>query len=500
MEILSYSVPNYLLEIALVGLLFYCYMRYKHTYWKRRGIRSVPSHWLLGSLKGLLLMRKSPGELFGDLHQLGTEKDDVLGIYIFHKPFLLLRNPELIKQILIKDFHVFSDRYFAPRTKHNKNGGTNLFNLQNPEWKYLRTKMSPVFTSGKLKKLFNLIVETSDYLKEHLQDEFMGGPDTKEIMVRDILMKYSTDIIANLAFGIRANSFHGSEFYDRSTEGFKITLFRGIRFFFLFFFPNVTKYISGHILGSEVDYFRKVFWDSMASREASKLKRGDVIDSLVELKNQKHDDFEFDDETFLAQSTIFFIAGRETSITTMTFALVELAKHPDIQRKVREEICEKIKEHGMTYEAVQEMKYLNQVISEVLRLYPPAPLIDRIALADYKIPGTDIVIEKGTPVYVALRGIHYDPKYFPNPEQFDPDRFSDERKKDIPQCTYMPFGEGPRICIGLRVGQLQTAMGLITVIRNYEVIPHPMYKCEADPRNVFTSPTPGFKLNFKKLY
>lgn len=87
----------------------------------------------------------------------------------------------------------------------------------------------------------------------------------------------------------------------------------------------------------------------------------------------------------LSQSAIFFVAGRESSVSTICFTLYELAKHPEIQKRTREEINEKLKEHGMTYEGVQNMKYLHQVVSEVLRLYPPAPLIDRIAVSDYKV-------------------------------------------------------------------------------------------------------------------
>lgn len=87
----------------------------------------------------------------------------------------------------------------------------------------------------------------------------------------------------------------------------------------------------------------------------------------------------------LSQSAIFFIAGRETSISIICLTLYELAKHPEIQKRTREEINEKLKEHGMTYEGVQSMKYLHQVVSEILRIYPPTPIIDRIAVADYKV-------------------------------------------------------------------------------------------------------------------
>lgn len=94
---------------------------------------------------------------------------------------------------------------------------------------------------------------------------------------------------------------------------------------------------------------------------------------------------EFEGDALVSQSAIFFIAGRESSIVTICFTLYELAKYPEIQKKAREEIREKLKEHGMNYEGVQSMKYLYQVISETLRLYPPAPLLDRVAIKDYKV-------------------------------------------------------------------------------------------------------------------
>lgn len=88
------------------------------------------------------------------------------------------------------------------------------------------------------------------------------------------------------------------------------------------------------------------------------------------------------------------------------------------------------------------------VISETLRKYPPLGFLDRVALQNYKIPNSDVTLEKGTPIYIPMIGLHYDPKYFPNPEKYDPLRFSENVKKSRPNFVYMPFGEGPHICIG----------------------------------------------------
>lgn len=90
----------------------------------------------------------------------------------------------------------------------------------------------------------------------------------------------------------------------------------------------------------------------------------------------------------------------------------------------------------------------NLNILETLRKYPVLPFLDRICAENYKIPETDVIIEKGTFVYIPMFGLHYDPKYFPEPHKYDPERFNDENKKNIPPYSYIPFGEGPRNCIG----------------------------------------------------
>nr|XP_033184375.1 cytochrome P450 6k1-like isoform X1 [Bombus vancouverensis nearcticus] len=500
MAILNSCFLNIFLTIATLVTFLLLYVKYRRTYWQRRGVPTLPAHWFFGNVKDVMQFKKSPSIVIGDLHSEASDNDDVLGIYIFHKPFLLLRNAELIKQILIKDFDYFPDRYFTAQSIRDKIGSSNLFTMHNPEWRQMRTKISPVFSSGKMKKLFHLIGETAGSMIKYLEQQFSHDAKTKTIFVRDIALRYTTDIISSVAFGIKVNSFDPEtvQFFEKAQEGTRITFLRAIQFSVMFFFPQFSKWIAGQMLGSSTNYFRKIFWNSMDTRNMTKAKRGDLIDSLIDLKNKN--DLKLEGDELVSQAAIFFVAGRESSVTTICLTLYELAKHPEIQKRTREEIHEKLKEHGMTYEAFQSMKYLNQVISETLRIYPPAPLIDRICVKDYKIPGTETVIEKGTPVYVALTGLHRDPRYFSNPQHFDPDRFSDENKDNIKQCTYMPFGDGPRVCVGVRLGLLQSSMALIAILKDYEISLDPTCNKDGiDVRNVFLTVTEDFRLNFTKL-
>ncbi|KAJ8977036.1 hypothetical protein NQ317_017710 [Molorchus minor] len=108
-------------------------------------------------------------------------------------------------------------------------------------------------------------------------------------------------------------------------------------------------------------------------------------------------------------------------------------------------------------------------VAETLRLYPVFPILPRVCVKDYAVPGTDFTIEKDTFVMVSNMGIQRDPEYYPNPDKFDPERFFRENKSLRPFIAHIPFGEGPRICLGKRFGLLQTKLGLLTVVRNYDI-------------------------------
>ncbi|XP_042913579.1 cytochrome P450 3A19-like, partial [Parasteatoda tepidariorum] len=130
----------------------------------------------------------------------------------------------------------------------------------------------------------------------------------------------------------------------------------------------------------------------------------------------------------------------------------------------------------VTYEAIQNMKYLDNVISEALRLHPPVVRLDRISVVDYKLKGTEITIPKGTTVTTPVYAMHRDPEFFPDPETFNPDRFSPENKDKIIPYSYLPFGSGPRNCIGMRFALLETKICLTYVLSTFQVLTGPETK------------------------
>jgi cytochrome P450 family 6 len=216
-------------------------------------------------------------------------------------------------------------------------------------------------------------------------------------------------------------------------------------------FPSVARKLGLRLFSKDVgDFFQNVFLQTLEYREKNDVNRNDFVSMLLKLKGQ------MDPTEMAAESLLVFAAGYETSSTLMQFTLYELAMNPDIQQRLREEIQAGIDENDgkLTYDMLSGFKYLEMVINESLRKYPPIPAFSRRCTADYKIPDSDLVIPQGTTAFVCTYSLHHDPEYFPAPEKFNPERFNEENEKFITPFTLLPFGEGARQCLGEKTGYI----------------------------------------------
>lgn len=185
----------------------------------------------------------------------------------------------------------------------------------------------------------------------------------------------------------------------------------------------------------------------------------------------------------------------------MSFCLFELARNPEMQKKLQEEIDTTLKasgDDGFSYENLTEMKYAECCIDETLRKYPAIPFNMRKATRDYKIAGSDLVIPKGSAVMFPLLGLHRDPSIYDEPMKFKPERFlnSSNGGGKAEGLFYMPFGDGPRNCIGMRLGKITTKIGLVQILSkfNLELCDKEMYENELEFNPMI------FVLNPKKLF
>lgn len=386
-------------------------------------------------------------------------------------PLYMTVDPECIKNIISKDFNHFTDRGIFYNERDDPLSA-HLFSIGGDKWKHLRTKLTPTFTSGKMKMMFQTLVDCGNQMMEFIEKL----EQKNECMdVKEVCACYTTDVIGSCAFGIECNCFKdpNAEFRFYGNKVFKTTKMQTAKLFFGFVSPKLARKLRFKTLDEGVaKFFMNAVKSTVQYREENNYVRKDFMQLLIELKNNADGTKnQLTIEEIAAQAFVFFLAGFETSSTTMTFCLFELAKNQQMQKKVREEILQVLAKHDgqITYEGMQEMKYLGQVIDETLRMYPPLPILNRTCTKPYTLPDTDITIEEGTNISIPIYGIQHDPEYFPDPERFDPDRFSDENKGNIIPYTYLPFGEGPRVCIGLRFGVMQARVGLTTILKNFVV-------------------------------
>ncbi|KAF2880402.1 hypothetical protein ILUMI_25769 [Ignelater luminosus] len=464
--LLSWGVLTLLSTLAI---LFYFYCTRNFNYWKNKGVPHEKPRFFFGNLIELFFPKETTGRYLEFLYR--KYQCPYFGIYSLNQPCLVVKDPTIIKTILMKDFQSFQDRPIFSDEACDPIFTTSLGIIKSPHWKPLRSKLSPIFTSGKMKLMFVLINKCAVNLKQYINT--ILGDDGLDI--KDVAGKYTTDVIATCAFGIEVNSFtnENNRFRIVGKQMFEKTLSRTLQIMCYFFAPSVVKLFNLKFMNPEATSFlRKAFTDTIQQREIVKNKRNDLIDILIDLKNKEtqDDEFKFYGDRLVAQAVLFFGAGLESTSTTIAFILHELCINVDIQDRVRKEIKDVTERcGGLTYESLQDMKYLDMVIAEALRRYSLTAFLHRECTTDYRIPKTNLVIEKGTPVLIPLFALQSDPKYFPNPEKFDPERFNNKNRHTIPSGVYLPFGDGPRNCIGERFAQVATRLGIIHIIKNFKV-------------------------------
>ncbi len=217
----------------------------------------------------------------------------------------------------------------------------------------------------------------------------------------------------------------------------------------------------------------------------------DLLQTLMDARYS--DGHGMTDELVLSESMQLLVAGHETSSNALSWMFYLLSTRPDCLERVRQEFDSVIGGAPLSYTDVPRFEFTSQVIQEALRLYPPFWMIDRMAVAD-DVAG-HVAIPSGSTVIVFVYGAHHAPKYWPNPELFDPERFTKENEKLQPPFTYLPFGGGPRGCIGGNYAMLQILMILSILLRKYDFQLAPGQQIEARPM-VILRPRHGIRMTF----
>ncbi|KAL1458108.1 hypothetical protein WDU94_008282 [Cyamophila willieti] len=473
MALLTNSITIVL--FALLSLiLFIFYLRsifISFKYWKQLKVPYLEPSFPFGNVYEALTFRRPTHLVYQDMYldiKFGLNLP-YAGIYTMTTPVLVLTDPELIKHVLIKDFDVFVDRGLFDTDESTEPMMKNLFGLRGDEWRKMRNKMSPTFTSGRIKEMFPLIEGCGQNLVRILTKQFKENKHLT-IDVKDYLVRYMTDVIGSTVFGIEINAVENPDCEFRQVSKVVVTPSLRAQIFMAMtlLVPKLKKWINFNFMDKKsTQFFFDLVRHNVNYREEHNIKRNDFIHILMQLKKN---DADITEEIMVAQCFVFFIAGFDTSSSVLSFCLYELSNNKTIQNNLRQEITDTKAKNGgeLSYESYQEMPLLDKVVKEALRMYAPLAQLDRKTTKPYTLPGTDITLETGTKVFIPLYGLHHDPEIYPNPDVFDPERFAPENVDSIPHYAYMPFGEGPRNCIGKRFGQIQLKSGLALLVSNFQ--------------------------------
>ncbi|KAL0110546.1 hypothetical protein PUN28_013858 [Cardiocondyla obscurior] len=387
-----------------------------------------------------------------------------VGIYNMLQPVVLIRDPELIKSVMLKHFDIFPERNsFVVDEKVEPLFGKNLFSLHGEKWRQVRSMLSPAFTSSKMKTMFKLMSDYGAVFTSYLVNL---PPEEKVIQMKDIFTRYTSDVIATCAFGINVDSMRDpeNEFYIYGKEATNFNSVAFTRFYIGKVMPWVARLFNIKVVrGKITKYFRNLIQTTIKTRDDQGIVRPDMLQLMMENRN-KEGKIELSIDDMVAQAFVFFFGGFDTTSTLMCFATHEIAVNEDVQEKLQSEIDRILEETNgqVTYEAINSTEYLDAVINEALRKYPVAIVMDRYCTKDFELPPTlpgtkPFTLKAGSTVWIPIYGLHYDSKYFEDPEKFDPSRFLGEQKKRNLNCgAYLPFGLGPRMCIGNRFALLET--------------------------------------------
>ncbi|XP_004523127.1 probable cytochrome P450 9f2 [Ceratitis capitata] len=473
---------EFLILSVLSLYFFYRRATANFDFFEKRGIPYDKPFPVFGSLKNVTLRKRSFLHAVLDLYN--KHKGGIYGIFMQSTPAYLIRDPEILRLITVKEFeHFMNHRNIFGESAHDLFSNS-IISMKNAKWKDMRSTLSPAFTGSKLRHMFQLMNHVADDSAKYLHKlQLEGDQEGVELDLKNYATCFTNDVIASTAFGLQVNSFEQKDntFYKLGKKATTVTWKTTLRFTLFIYCRGLMKLLGIEIFDKSLtDYFRNLVLDAMKYRLEHNVRRPDMVNLLLEARgllpsdSPKSHNREWTDTEMIAQCFIFFFAGFETVATLICFAAHELMENPEVQEKLYEEVkdvSEQLESEQVTYETLQSMKYLDMVVSETLRKWPVSISSDRVCTKDFtfEVDGKRIEIKEGEFVFIPIAGLHRDPQYYPNPEKFDPARFSTENKDKIKPFTYIPFNEGPRSCIASRFALLEAKAILYYLIRDFRI-------------------------------
>ena len=365
-------------------------------------------------------------------------------------------------------------------------------------WKRLKKSTSPAFSLIRLKKSLPLYNSCCREMVSFLAEQ---STNNTEIDCVDIIQRCAINILGVVGFGMDLNTFK-----DKNTDFKKHAdnLLDVFRFTMLTFLPKVMSFFKVPIFSDKASKFiEKVVENNIKSRENEITERKDILGTLI--KSHKDNPEDMTKEILSKICFHFLFDGYGSMAEAIICVLYMIAAHSEVEEGLREEIDGALEDKDdpngdLTEDDINKLCYLDMVFKETLRIATTVPgFIPRQCTKKWKVPNSDLVIPVGTVVVIPVIGLQNDPEYWENPEEFVPERFSEDNKKKVKSGTYFPFGQGPKMCLGNNFARIETKFIIINLLRNFHLIGGEKLSkhLELDPDG-FMMPNGGLKLRFKE--
>lgn len=523
-----FDIPTWFVSIGLVIFVFYLYTSRKHSVFRKSGIPAIKPAPFLG---GLPQLKKGVMQCEYDATM---EHGKVVGFFLGNLPTVFLTEPDIIKELFVKRFTDFPSRSTAAGIVQFWEK-TILLSTDFHYWRFLRTIMTPSFTSGKLRKMDELVTRCINRTIQRLEDK-VGDSHDKVIDMVPTFRGLTLEVICQSAMGVDIDTEDEStsELRKQVSELLCFSLEKNPLLTLLFLIPDIGKLYTALDIDynntKAIAYIQQCLKSVIQERKNEESSdKQDLLQLMINSQKQHGTGDEngqtengkprvdekmkadlndngldphkpsrgMRDDEIIANSIMFLFAGFDTTSTALIFTSYFLATQPDYQEQIVQEIDEKIGTNDPDYDNIQQLGYLDMFVSESMRIYPPVTRINRqitqaTTIGQYTFPAN---ISVTCPVYT----LHRLPEFWPEPEKFDPERFSSENKSKIKPYTYLPFGAGPRNCLGMRFANMELKMSLVKLLQKFIIKPSPELQIPPKlEKNVFCRPVGGMKLIIEK--
>lgn len=428
----------------------------------------TPPEKPLGMVRGLLQMIANPLHVW----PRAMYENPYHGVRWIGRTFHYFRQPEHMKAVFLDHPDIFRKSQFQKKLV-GPALGEGLLTSEGEHWKFQRRAASPAFRIDKLRALAPAFASSAEATVERMKAKAQAG--TIDVMAE---MQHATlDVIVETILG-GADPAFGFDRIATTVEDYIQTMGKP-DMLDMFGTPNWVPRPWGGKGRRAAEGLKQSAVNAIERRRASGETRNDLLGLLLAARDPETGKGLSDDE--LRDNVVTFIgAGHETTALTLTFSLYLIANAPDIQERLLREALDVCGDKPVDAAMIDAMPFHEQVIKEAMRLYPPVAIIDRVAQEDIDLG--DVQVKKGDFAFALIYIMHRHKKLWEHPERFDPDRFSEERAKAIPRFQYMPFGAGPRICIGMKFAYMEAISILATLVRELRFLPNPSHTVEPNIR------------------